>query len=117
MEPIMKNKGKSRGLLARKMDDPAYRKRHEESFELLKLEVQLLGALEKKHWTYADLARAMHTQKSAISRDLRGGGLRAASMARVAKMAEVLGLRLFSFCVAEDKAGQVLPVIRKLVTA
>lgn len=113
----MKNKAKPRGLLARKMADPAYRKRHEESYELLKLEVQLLDALERKHWTYADLARVMHTQKSAISRDLRGGGLRSASMARVAKMAEALGLRFFSFCIAENKASRVLPVIRRLVTA
>ena len=113
----MKNKGKPRGLLARKMAGSAYRKRHEESYELLKLEVQLLNALERKHWTYADLARAMHTQKSAISRDLKGGGLRAASMARVGKMAEALGLRLFSFCVAENKAERVLPVILKLAAA
>jgi len=104
-------------MLARKMEDPAYRKRHEESYELLKLEVQLLNALERKHWTYADLARAMHTQKSAVSRDLKGGGLRTASMARVAKMAEVLGLRLFVFCVAEKEADRALPVIRKLATA
>lgn len=103
-------------MLARKMENPDYRRRHEESYELLKLEVQLLNALERKHWTYADLARAMRTQKSAISRDLKGGGLRSASMARVARMAKVLGLRLFSFCVAEEKAGRVLPVIKKLAT-
>ena len=113
----MKTKGKPHGLLARKMGDPAYRKRHEESYELLKLEVQLLLALERKHWTYADLARVMHTQKSAISRDLKGGGLRSASMSRIAKMAQALGLRFFSFCVAEDKAGEVLPFIRKMVAA
>lgn len=113
----MNSKDKPRGLLARKMADPAYRKRHEESYELLKLEVQLLHALEKKHWTYADLARAMHTQKSAVSRDLKGGGLRSASMARVARMAEVLGLRLFSFCVEENKASRFLPVIRKMAAA
>ena len=113
----MKNKGKTRGLLARKMDDPVYRKRHEESYELLKLEVQLLNALEKKHWTYADLARVMHTQKSAISRDLKGGGLRSASMARVAKMAEALGLRFFSFCVPESKASRFLPAIRRMAAA
>jgi hypothetical protein len=113
----MKNKTKPRGLLARKMEDPAYRKRHEESYELLNLEVQLLNALEKKHWTYADLARVMHTQKSAISRDLKGGGLRTASMARVAKMAEALGMRFFPFCVAENKASLVLPVIMKMAAA
>ena len=113
----MRNKEKPRGLLARKSEDYSYRKRHEESYELLKLEVQFLNALERKHWTYADLARAMHTQKSAVSRDLKGGGLRSASLARVGKMAEVLGLRLFSFCVAEDKASRVLPLIKKMAAA
>ena len=99
------------------MEDPSYRKRHEESYELFKLEVQFLNALEKKHWTYGDLAKVMNTHKSGISRDLKGGGLKFASMARVAKMAEALGLKLFSFCVAEKKAKLVLPVIRKLVAA
>ena len=108
-------KSRAKGLLARKMDDPAYRRRHEESYELLKLEVQFLNALEKKNWTYADLAKVMHTQKSGISRDLKDGGLRSASMARVAKMAEALGLKLFSFCVAERKAKRVLPIINNLV--
>jgi len=113
----MKSDEKPRGLLARKMANPAYRKRHEESYELLKLEIQLLNALEKKHWTYADLARVMHTQKSAISRDLKGGGLQSASIARVAKMAKALGLRFFSFCVAEKKAKQVSPIVKRLVAA
>ena len=113
----MKANRKAKGLLARKMADPAYRKRHEESYELFRLEVQFLNALERKHWTYADLAKVMHTQKSGISRDLKGGGLQSASIARVAKMAEALGLRFFSFCVAEDKAEQALPVISRLAAA
>jgi transcriptional regulator with XRE-family HTH domain len=108
---------KAKGLLARKMEDPAYRKRHEESYELFKLEVQFLNALERKHWTYADLAKVMHTQKSGISRDLKGGGLQSASIDRVARMAEALGLRFFSFCVPEEKADQVLPVITRLAAA
>ena len=113
----MKNKEKAKGLLAKKMEDHSYRKRHEESYELFKLEVQLLNALEKKNWTYADLAKVMHTQKSGISRDLKNGGLKSASMARVAKMAEALGLKFFSFCVAEKKAMQVSPVIKRLLAA
>jgi len=113
----MKPNRKTKGLLARKMEDPAYRKRHEESYELFRLEVQFLNALERKHWTYADLAKVMHTQKSGISRDLKGGGLQSASIARVAKMAEALGLRFFSFCVAEEKADQILPVITRLAAA
>lgn len=113
----MKTEDKAAGLLARKMRDPAYRKRHEESYELFKLEVQFLNALERKHWTYADLAKVMGTQKSGISRDLKGSGLRSASIARLARMAEALGLRFFSFCVAEKKAKRVLPVIKKLLAA
>lgn len=97
------------------MEDAAYRKRHEESYEFFKLEVQLLNALEKKHWTYSDLAKAMGTQKNAISRDLMGHGLQKASMDRIAKMAEALGLRFMPFCVAESKAKQALPLIQKLV--
>ena len=110
-------KPKPKGLLARKMQDPAYRKRHEESYELFKLEVQFLNALERKHWTYSDLAKVMGTQKSAISRDLKGRGLGSASMDRIAKMAEALGLKFFPFCVAENKAKQALPVIQKLLAA
>ena len=112
---MLKSKGKTKGLLARKMEDAAYRKRHEESYEFFKLEVQLLNALEKKHWTYSDLAKAMGTQKNAISRDLMGHGLQKASMDRIAKMAEALGLRFMPFCVAESKAKQALPLIQKLV--
>lgn len=110
-------KHKAKGLLARKMEDAAYRKRHEESHELFKLEVQLLNALEKKHWTYSDLAKVMGTQKSAISRDLKGHGLQKASMDRIAKMAEALGLRFVPFCIPEGKANRALPLIQKLATA
>ena len=110
-------KTKAKGLLARKMEDTAYRKRHEESYELFKLEVQLLNALEKKNWTYSDLAKVMGTQKSAVSRDLKGHGLQRASMDRIAKMAEALGLRFVAFCIPEAKAGRALPLIQKLATA
>ncbi len=110
-------KTKARGLLARKMDDAAYRKRHEESCELFKLKVQMLNALERKRWTYSDLAKVMGTQKSAISRDLKGHGLQRASMDRIARMADALGLRFVAFCIPEGKASRALPLIRKLATA
>ena len=65
----------------------------------------------------AILAKVMGTQKSAISRDLKGRGLRTASMDRIAKMAEALGLRFVPFCVLESKAKQTLPIIQRLVAA
>jgi predicted XRE-type DNA-binding protein len=110
----MNNKTKVKGLLARKMEDPAYRKRHEESYELFKLEVQLLNALHRKHMTYEDLARALHTHKSNISRDLKAGGIRNASISRVIKMAKVLGMTFLPLMISEEKERVVLPKISEM---
>jgi len=103
--------------LERDLENPEYRKRFESDYEAFKLEVQLLLALERKHWSYSDLARAMGTHKSHISRDLKGGGLASASISRIAKMAGALGLRFLPLCVPESKMKQFLPVIKKLVAA
>ena len=111
----MKRKGNVRSQLARDLEDPEYRKRFEADYEAFKLEVQLLLALERKHWSYSDLARAVGTHKSHISRDLKGAGLGSASISRIAKIAAALGLRFFPLCVPEDKIKQALPMIRKLV--
>lgn len=113
----MKRKGHVKSQLERDLENPEYRKRFEADYEAFKLEVQLLLALERKHWTYSDLARAVGTQKSHISRDLKGGGLGSASISRIAKMAEALGLKFFPLCVSERKIKQALPVIKKLVAA
>ena len=103
--------------MERDLENPEYRKRFESDYEAFKLEVQLLLALERKHWSYSDLARAMGTHKSHISRDLKGGGLASASISRIAKMAGALGLRFLPLCVPESKMKQFLPVIKKLVAA
>ena len=110
----MKTKTKAKGLLARKMEDPAYRKRFEESYELFKLEVKLLKALECKHWSYSDLARAVGTNNSRISRDLNGCGLGTASIGRVSRMAAALGLKFVPLCIPQDKMKLALPILKKL---
>jgi DNA-binding phage protein len=113
----MKRKWHVKSQLARDLEDPEYRKRFEADYAAFKLEVQLLLALERKHWSYSDLAKAVGTQKSHISRDLKGGGLGSASISRIAKIAEALGLRFVPLCISEDKIKQALPVIMKLVAA
>jgi transcriptional regulator with XRE-family HTH domain len=113
----MKRKWRVKSQLARELEDPEYRKRFEADYAAFKLEVQLLLALERKHWSYSDLAKAIGTQKSHISRDLKGGGLSSASLSRIAKMAEALGLRFIPLCISEKKAKQALPLILKLVAA
>ena len=82
-----------------------------------KLEVQLLLALERKHWSYDDLAKAIGTQKGHISRDLKGGGIQTASVARVSRIAEALGMKFLPLCISRDKLKGILPKIEKLVTA
>lgn len=113
----MKRKWNVKSQLSRDLEDPEYRKRFEADYEAFKLEVQLLLALERKHWSYSDLARATGTQKSHISRDLKGGGLGSASISRVAKMAEALGLRFIPLCVPKENIKRALPVIKKLAAA
>lgn len=113
----MKHKWNVKSQLARDLENPEYRKRFEADYEAFKLEVQLLLALERKHWSYSDLAKAVGTQKSHISRDLKGGGLGSASISRIAKIAEALGLRFVPLCISESKMKLALPVIKKLVAA
>ncbi len=115
MELIMKHKVKS--LLERKKGNPDYRKRHEESYELLKLGIQILNILEKKHMTYSDLAKAMHTQKSNISRDLKGGGIKNASLSRIQKIADAIGMKFLPIFLPKRKANDLLPKIHRLVMA
>ncbi len=108
---------KAKSTFDREMENPEFRNLFEESWPAFQVEVQLLKALEGKQWSYSDLAKVLHTQKSAISRDLKGGGIRSASITRIAKMAEALGMRFIPFCVSEKKAREILPAIKKLLAA
>jgi hypothetical protein len=108
---------KVKGLIERKLEDPAHRKRHDERFEAFKLEVQLLSAIERLNLTYADLAKTLHTSKSNISRDLSAGGISSARLSRVRKMADALGLMFIPLVLPKRKARALLPKIEKLVAA
>src|SRR3989338_2708610 len=90
--------------MERDLENPAYRKKFEEGYELFKLEVQILNALEKKGWSYSDLAKIMHTKVSNISRDLTGGKIHFATVARLVKMADALDAKFLPLFV--PKKGQ-----------
>ena len=113
----MKNKRKFKTIMVQELENTEYRKAFEEGWPSFQLEVRFLNALERKHWSYSDLAKALHTQKSAISRDLKGGGIRSASISRIAKMAQALGLKFIPICVPENEMEKVLPIIKKLAAA
>ncbi|MBI4668544.1 MAG: helix-turn-helix transcriptional regulator, partial [Elusimicrobia bacterium] len=107
----MSTKPRIKSLLERKLEISEYRKRHEESYEEFKLEVQILHALERKGWSYADLAQATHSHKSNISRDLKAGGIFSASFSRISKIAEVLGMKLIALLAPKEQARFFLPQI------
>jgi len=108
----MKNRIKS--LLERKMKDPTYRSRFERNYPAFTLEVQILKAMERKDWTYGDLAKALATSKSNVSRDLSAGGIRSASLPRLARMAEVLDMEFVPLMIEQKRRKKIYPKICEL---
>lgn len=113
----MAHKPQSKGMIEKKLESPDYLKRHEERYSAFKLEAQLLYAIERKKWSYDDLAKVMQTQKSNISRDLKAGGILKASISRISKMADALGMHLVTLLVPKDQVGYALPKIEDIVRA
>lgn len=105
------------GSLNLKLQDPKYRAEFERKYEFFKLEVQILLAMEDKGWTFADLARAAGIHRQNVWRDLKNGGLHKASLERLARYAQALGLHLHHFLLSSKQEKRVLPQIRKVLKA
>ena len=110
----MKRKAKPKSLIERKLANKEYRARFEREYPAFVLEVQLLKALEEKGWSYEDLAKALGTSKSNISRDLAAGGIRSATMKRISRMAEALDMEFVPLLVAQGQERKVLLKIQSL---
>ena len=113
----MKTKPKVVGYLNRKLQNPAYRERFETESALFKLEVQILLAMEDRRWSYANLARAVGTSKGNISRDLSGGRINSATVKRLTRIADALGLRFLPLFVPKRTDAELAPKIRALLAA
>ncbi|HAH06266.1 MAG TPA: hypothetical protein DCM05_07015 [Elusimicrobia bacterium] len=113
----MKPKNRIKGLLRRKLEDPGYRERFERSYAAFTLEVQILNALEEKGWSYSDLAKALHTRKSNISRDISAGRINRATVFRLAKIGEALGLLFLPLFIPKAREQVVLAGLHRLVAA
>lgn len=101
-------------MLAKKLENPEFAKRFEEGFEAFELEVQILNTLEAKGWSFAKLAEATQTSKGNISRDLNGGGLLSATLSRVRRMADALGMRLVMLLIPKDQAHFIVPKLEEI---
>ena len=106
-----------KGELNKRLEDPKFREKFEQGYDVFKLEVQILNALEDKDWTYEDLAKAVGTSKQNIWRDLKNGGLHKASLDRVNKIAEVLDLRMHAILISRKKEKWILPRLHRLLAA
>jgi|GEM_PF-2048186 transcriptional regulator with XRE-family HTH domain len=103
----MSDKSKAKSLYEKELQKPEFKRKFEEEYDALSIEVQILNAMEKRDWSYTDLAEAVGTSKSNISRDLKGGGLVAASFSRIRRMVEALGMKLIVLVVPKEYAVEL----------
>ena len=106
-----------KGELNRLLEDKKFRKNFDRGYESFQLEVQILLALEDKDWSYEDLAKATGIQRQNIWRDLKNGGLQKASLERVAKYAEALGLHAHHFLMNPKQEKELLPKLQRALAA
>jgi hypothetical protein len=76
-------------LEERVREDPARNARIEKHLAHMRLEQQMLDAMDRSKVTAAELARRVSRQPSAISRDLNGG-LSRAKLGRIEELAEAI---------------------------
>jgi len=114
---ITSSKPKVAGYLNRKLQDPVYRDRFEKEYAVFQLEVQILLAMEKRGWTFTDLAKAVGTSKGNISRDLSGGRINSATVTRLTRIADALGLRFLPLFVPKMTDAELELKIRALLVA
>jgi transcriptional regulator with XRE-family HTH domain len=102
-----------KGALNRELENPRHRAEFDHRRGFFRLEVQFLLALEDRGWSYEDLAKATGILRQNIRRDLKNGGLHKASLDRVARYAEALGLHAHHFLLSPVQERKFLPRLEK----
>jgi transcriptional regulator with XRE-family HTH domain len=92
-------------LEQRLRENPKMAQRIDKKLAHLRLEQQMIDAMEQEHVTAAELARRISRQPSAISRDLNGG-LSKAKIGRVEEMAEALGYDFVGLLLPRDREAR-----------
>jgi len=106
---------KNKSLFEKKMADRKFHETFEKEYPVFELEVQVLNAMEKKGWTFSQLAKAMGTARSNISRDLSAGGIQSATISRIAKMAKSLDCEFVPLLVPRGKENKIISKIQELI--
>ena len=106
-----------KGSLNRKLENPETRREFERRQAFFKLEIQILLAMEDKGWGLNDLARATGLHRQNVWRDLKNGGLHKASLDRVSRYAEALGLHAHHLLLTPQQELRILPQLHKALGA
>ena len=102
-----------KGTLNKLLENPHFKEKFDREYELFQIEVQILNAMERKGWTYADLANAVGTSRQNIWRDLKNGGIQKASLERISHIAEALGLHMHSILMNKKQERTILPKLKR----
>ncbi|MFC1523011.1 multiprotein-bridging factor 1 family protein [Elusimicrobiota bacterium] len=113
----MKKVKKPSNLFEKEMQSPHFRKTFKRQYQQFQLEIQLLKALESAGWTYEQFAGKIGTKRSHVSRDLKGGGLKRASLARIEKMAKALNMDFVPLLIPHGKQSKILPELQRIIRA
>lgn len=97
-----RRKAGSSTLEERLRRDPGMSRRIDKHLAHLRLEQQMIDAMQRQHVTAAELARRVSRQPSAISRDLKGG-LSKAKIGRVEELAEAVGYDFVPLVLPRDR--------------
>ena len=112
----MRRNRKPRSLYEKEMQSPSFRRTFHREWEKFKLEIQILKALKATGWTYEEFAAKIGTRRSHVSRDLKGGGLQRASLARITKMAKTLDMDFVALLIPHSEQARILPQLEKVVS-
>lgn len=82
--------------------NPQMAQRIDKHLAHLRLEQQMIDAMQRQHISAAELARRVSRQPSAISRDLKGG-LSKAKIGRVEQLAEAVGYDFVPLVLPRDQ--------------
>ncbi len=84
------------------MERPEFRKKYLKEYKDFELELQMLKAIERLNLTYEEFAKKIGSSKGNVSRDLKIRGLKRASIERIRKMADALGMDFIPLLLLRD---------------
>lgn len=94
---------KQKTLFEKRMENASFREKFEAHEKEFQLELQFLNALEKEGLTYEEFGKRINSSKGNVARDLKTKGLGRATLHRIEKMANALGLEFVPLLLPKNR--------------